>query len=82
MREYIEYIAETTLEIHENSFYDYWVFLWGGELVRATVGRDIHQITILTDHLDSSIEEIESFIKRNIGRLVDDEQDFYLSSRD
>jgi hypothetical protein len=69
MREYLEHVAEATLEITKGAFYDQWSFLWEGELVRATVGNTHYQITILTDHLDSSLIEIKGFIQNLVGKI-------------
>lgn len=81
MHEYLDLVADATLEIHEGSFFNQWVFLWAGELVRATVGRDNRQITILTDHLDSTIEEIGLFIERTEKSLRDKESNDALESQ-
>lgn len=80
MHEHLELVADATLEIHEGSFFDQWVFLWAGDLVRATVGRDSYQITILTDHLDSTMEEIRLFITRTSRNLRNKEDSDDLES--
>jgi hypothetical protein len=73
LSEYNDYVAEATLEIKEGAFYDQWRFMWGGEIVRATVGRDVPKITVLSDHPDQAYGEIHQFIKETMTR-IDNEQ--------